>query len=60
MIIILQAFFLFLFIFLVMPIIFLFLIGLFGGWFVLDIDKDSWIAKTERRWIKFLFRKFIS
>lgn len=55
MIIIIQAFFLFLFSFLVMPVVFFLLVGLYGGWFAFDIDKDSWIAKSESKWIKFLF-----
>ncbi len=60
MIIILQTILLFLLIFFIMPIVFFVFVGFFGGFFSLEIDKKSWLAKTKIKWIQTLVHKYLS
>ncbi|MCK4650545.1 hypothetical protein KAT08_00030 [Candidatus Babeliales bacterium] len=43
----------------VLPVVFFILVGIFGNYFSLAVDRNSWLAKTKVWWIKFLISKFI-
>lgn len=60
MIIILKTMVLFAAIFLVMPIAFFVLVGMAGGLFALEVDPNSWLAKTKIKWIRSFVSKFLS
>lgn len=59
MIIILKALMFFLSILIVMPVLFFFLLISFGSMFELTIDRNSWIARTNIKWLRDFFHKFI-
>ena len=46
-----KIIFLFLIIFLIMPILFFCLVGFFGEYFYLSVNKDSWLAHTKIKWL---------
>lgn len=46
--------------FLITPVIFFTLVGLIGHYFKLTIDRDSWLAKTEIKWIRAFTHKFVA
>lgn len=59
MLIVLKAILLFFSIIVVLPIVFFLLIGTFGNYFALTIDRRCWLAKTNVRWIKNIVNKFL-
>jgi hypothetical protein len=59
MLVLLKALFLFLAILVFMPAVFFILVGGFGKSFALTIDRNSWLAKTQVKWIKALVHKFL-
>ncbi|MFH1644428.1 MAG: hypothetical protein ABIA74_04610 [bacterium] len=60
MIIVLKTILLFLLIFFITPVVFFLIMGFFGGFFALEIDKNSWLAKTKIKWVKRLVHKYLS
>jgi|SaaInlLV_10m_DNA_2_1039722.scaffolds.fasta_scaffold00047_65 hypothetical protein len=52
---ILKSVLLFVGVFIVMPVVFFILVGCCGRWFSLSVDKDSWFARTNNKFIKHLF-----
>jgi hypothetical protein len=54
-----KAAVLFLAIIFFLPIIFFLLVGYFGKYFSLTITRDSWVARTNVKWIRGIFKKFI-
>ena len=59
MFIILKAAVLFFGIVFVLPIVFFLLVGGFGNYFSLTIDRNSWLANSNIKWLKNLLRRFI-
>ncbi len=58
MFMILKAAVLFLSIIFILPLVFFLLVGYFGNYFALTVDRDCWLAKTKIRWIRVLVNKF--
>jgi hypothetical protein len=42
----------------IVPVIFFLMFGLFGNYFSLVIDKESWIAKTKIKWVRKVVKRF--
>lgn len=59
MIILLKALILFLSILIIMSVVFFLLIISCGWMFELTIDRNSWLARTNIKWIRNFFHKFI-
>jgi len=43
----------------VLPMVFFLLVGCCGKHFSLTIDRNSWLAKTNIKWIKVLMSRFV-
>ena len=59
MFIILKAAFLFFSIIFILPIVFFLLVGGFGNYFSLTIDRNSWLANSNIKWLRHFLRKFL-
>lgn len=59
MIIVLKAVLLIIMALIITPIVFFLLMGFLGNYFYLNVDRNSWIAKTEIKWVKKFRRKLI-
>lgn len=59
MLLIIKALIFFFSILIIMPVVFLALIVSCGWMFELTIDRNSWIARTNIKWIRNVFHKFI-
>jgi len=55
-----KAMILFFLILFLLPVVFFLLAGLFGNYFALTIDRRSWIATVDNRFIRNLVKKFLS
>jgi len=54
-----KSAFLFLSILFILPLVFFLLVGSCGRLFSLTIDRDSWVARTNVRWIRSLLGRFM-
>lgn len=54
-----KAIVLLVFVFLITLVVFFLCIGFFGKYFVLTIDKDSWVAKSDSKLIQRLLHRFM-
>jgi len=54
-----QAAFIIMSVLFVVPLVFLLLVGSMGRHFSLTIQRDSWVARTNIKCIRSLFRKFL-
>ena len=54
-----KTVFLFAFSLMTLPIIFFLLVGLFGNYFYISIDRSSWLAKTKIKVIRNVVKRFI-
>ncbi len=55
-----KTIFLFALSMMILPVIFFVLVGFFGKYFYLSIDRDSWIAKTKIKFIRSFAKRFIA